>query len=63
MTHACRTIACATPDKEGILQHGGAVLTSERLRAMSTAFLLERNFSNSHDSIVATAPHVVDCHH
>ena len=63
VTHACRTIAHATPDKKGILHHDGAALTSERLRAMITAFLLERNFSNSHDSIVATAPHVADCHH
>ena len=30
---------------------------------MITAFLIERNFSNSHGSIVATAPHVADCHH
>ena len=63
MTYACRTIANATPDQEGILHHEGAPLTSERVRAMITAFLLERNFSNSHDSIVATAPHVADCHH
>lgn len=63
MTHACRTIAKATPDSDGILHHDGSVLTSERLRAMITAFLLERNYSNSHGSIVATAPHVADCHH
>lgn len=63
MTFACRTIAHATPDKEGKLHHDGAVLTSERVRAMITAFLVERNFSNSHESIVATAPHVADCHH
>lgn len=63
MTFACRTIANATPDKEGLLHHKGSLLTSERVRAMITAFLIERNFSNSHDSIVATAPHVADCHH
>lgn len=63
MTHACRTIANATPDKEGTLHHEGSVLTSERLRAMITGFLLDRNFSNTHDSIVATSPHVADCHH
>lgn len=63
ITHACRTIAHATADREGILHHDGAVLTSERVRAMITAFLLERNFSNSHGSIVASAPHVADCHH
>lgn len=63
MTFACRTIAHASPDQEGVLYYDGGVLTSERVRAMITAFLLERNFSNSHDSIVATAPHVADCHH
>ncbi|YCM43154.1 Xaa-Pro peptidase family protein [Verrucomicrobiaceae bacterium 227] len=63
ITFACRTIANATPDEEGILHHDGAILTSERVQAMITAFLIERNFSNSHGSIVATAPHVADCHH
>ncbi len=63
MTFACRAIASATPDRDGVLQHEGAPLTSERVRAMITAFLLERHFSNAHDSIVATAPHVADCHH
>jgi len=63
MTFACRTIANATPDKDGNLHHEGSVLTSERVRAMITAFLVERNFSNSHESIVASAPHVADCHH
>ena len=63
MTFACRTIANATPGEEGILYHDGDILTSERVQTMITAFLLERNFSNSHGSIVATAPHVADCHH
>ena len=63
MTFACRTIANATPDRNGILHHDSAILTSERVRAMITAFLIERNFSNSNGSIVATAPHVADCHH
>lgn len=63
MTYACRTIAKAKPAAEGILQYEGEVLTSERIRAMITAFLIERNFSNSQDSIVVTVPHVADCHH
>lgn len=63
MTYACQTIARATADQDGLLHHDGAVLTSERVRAMITSFLLERNFSNSHGSIVATSPHVADCHH
>lgn len=63
MTFACRTIAQASPDRDGTLYSDGAILTSERVRAMITAFLVERNFSNSHGAIVATAPHVADCHH
>ncbi len=63
MIYACRTIASAKPTSEGVLQYDGAVLTSERMRAMITAFLIKRNFSNAHDSIVVTVPHVVDCHH
>jgi len=63
MTYACRTIANAIPNGEGVLYHEGTVLTSERVRAMITAFLIERNFSNMHDSIVVTIPHVSDCHH
>lgn len=63
MTFACRTIANARPDREGILHHDGGILSSERVRSMITAFLIERNFSNAHDSIVVTVPHVADCHH
>lgn len=60
---ACRTIAAAVPDRDGLLHHDGRVLTSERMRTMITAFLNDRNFSNPHDSIVVTLPHVADCHH
>lgn len=63
VTFACRTIANATPDRNGVLHTDGAVLTSERVRSMITAFLLERNFSNAQDSIVVTLPHVAQCHH
>ena len=63
VTFACRTIAAAQADADGVLQHEGSTLTSERLRALITAFLQERNFSNHHDSIVAATPHAVDCHH
>ena len=61
--YACRMIAAAKPDANGELQHEGSVLTSERVRMLITAFLNERNFSNPHDSIVVTLPHVADCHH
>ncbi|MGD1979780.1 MAG: Xaa-Pro peptidase family protein [Akkermansiaceae bacterium] len=63
MTFACNTIASADADREGFLMWEGAQLTSERLRAMITADLIDRSFSNAHDSIVVTAPHVADCHH
>lgn len=63
VTFACRTIANAKPDRNGVLHHDGSELTSERVRAMITAFLTDRNFSNSHDSIVVTVPHVSECHH
>lgn len=63
VTYACRMIANARPDSMGILHHDGAILSSERVRSLITAFLNERNFSNSHDSIVVTAPHAADCHH
>ncbi len=63
MAMACETIAHATPDAEGILHHDGDVLTSERMRREITRYLMDRGFSNHHDSIVATIPHVADCHH
>lgn len=63
MTFACQTIARAVPDREGHLHHDGSLLTSERMRAMITAFLIGKDFSNSHDSIVVTVPEVADCHH
>ena len=63
MSFACRMIANAGPNENGILHHDGEVLTSERVRTLITAFLNERNFSNAHDSIVVSVPHVADCHH
>ncbi len=62
MLMACETVARATADRTGQLQHLGAVLSSERLRKMISIFLLERDYSNTHDSIVATLPHSSDCH-
>jgi Xaa-Pro aminopeptidase len=63
MQMACSWIATASADAIGVLHQGGEVLTSERVRRRITQFVLERGFSNSHDSIVATVPHVADCHH
>ncbi len=59
---ACQRIARATADRSGVLIHDGTPLTSERLRQAISVFLLERGFSNHHDSIVAALPHSADCH-
>ncbi len=62
MQMACATVARATADSAGALHHAGLALTSERLRKMISVYLLDRDFSNPHDSIVATWPHSADCH-
>ena len=56
MTMACKMIGQAKPDAQGILHHEGDVLSSERVRRIITAFLIDRDFSNVHDSIVVTVP-------
>ena len=63
MRFACGWIASATASSDGVLSQEGEVLTSERVRRRITQFIVERGFSNPHDSIVATVPHVADCHH
>ena len=63
MEFACRIICAATPDADGVLREGDTVLTSEWMRQRITSFLIGKNFSNHHDSIVVTVPHVADCHH
>ncbi len=59
---ACQTIARATADRDGVLHHDGAPLTSERMRQTISVYLLQRGYSNHHDSIVASLPHSADCH-
>lgn len=59
---ACETIARATAAGDGTLMHAGSTLTSERMRQMISVYLLERGFSNHHDSIVASLPQSADCH-
>ena len=63
MEFACQSICASTPDAEGILHDGDTVLTSELMRQRITSFLIGKNCSNHHDSIVVTVPHVADCHH
>lgn len=59
---ACQTIAGARADQRGQLHHEGSILTSERLRQTISVYLLQRGFSNHHDSIVASLPQSADCH-
>tara|TARA_R110000782_G_scaffold20398_5_gene55126 strand:- start:27046 stop:28212 length:1167 start_codon:yes stop_codon:yes gene_type:complete len=63
MRMACETIANATADKQGVLHHEGAVLTSDRVRAMIDVFCLENGAANEHGSIVASGRIGADCHH
>ena len=63
MEFACRMICAATPDADGVLRDSDTTLTSELVRQRITSFLIDKNFSNHHDSIVVTVPHVADCHH
>jgi Xaa-Pro aminopeptidase len=62
MAMACQTVARATADRDGILMHAGAVLTSESLRKMISVYLLDLGYATPHDSIVASTPHSADCH-
>ena len=61
MQMACQTVASAIADESGVLQKEGSPLTSERLRTMIDAFLLERNFFNP-PCIVAGGSDGGDCH-
>jgi Xaa-Pro aminopeptidase len=58
---ACRLIARAAPDKQGVLQHDGAPLTSERVIGMINIWLLEHGMGVS-NSIVAGGAQGGDCH-
>jgi Xaa-Pro aminopeptidase len=61
MEMACRLIARAEANAEGVLLHEAAPLTAERMRALIDVFLLERGYSNP-GSIVACGPIGADCH-
>ncbi len=62
MLMACQTVARAKANADGILQHAGGELTSERLQKMISEYLLELGYSTPHGSIVATTPDSADCH-
>lgn len=58
---ACETIARATARADGVLMHGGEVLTSERVRSFVDVWLLERGYLNA-EAIIAGGPQGADCH-
>ena len=59
----CETVANADAAADGSLSHSGESLTSEHVRSMAAIEFMKRGFSMGHGAIVATAPHVADCHH
>ncbi len=63
MRQLCEIIAGASTSADGTLTYQSEVLTSERMKNMAAIAFLQRGFSMGHGAIVATAPHVADCHH
>ncbi len=61
MALACETIARATAGGDGVLQHKGAPLTSDRVRTMIDVLLLQQGYSNGL-CIVACGVEGGDCH-
>ena len=59
----CETVARSKASADGTLKHDGNVLTSEIVKSMAAIEFLKRGFTMGHGAIVATAPHVADCHH
>lgn len=59
---ACELIARAEVSADGVLQHEGAPLTSERVHTAINIFLMERGFSGP-KYIVAGGPQGASCHH
>lgn len=58
----CELIAKAKPDRDGVLLHEGAALTSERLFTWIDIQLLEAGYDNPHRSIIAGGSQGGDCH-
>lgn len=61
MEMACALIANATPDRDGVLHHESAPLTSERVRTAIDVWLLNHGYS-SPGSVVAGGSQGADCH-
>lgn len=63
MQIVCERIAKSDASADGSLIHQGQPLTSESVKAFAAVEFLNRGFTCGHGAIVATAPHVADCHH
>ena len=61
MRMACELVANATARADGVLEHDGATLTSERVMTAIDLFLLVLGYENP-QSIVAGGPVGADCH-
>ncbi len=61
MQFACETIANASASSDGTLQHAGATLTSDALRALIDVLLLREGYDNP-NSILACGAQGADCH-
>jgi len=60
--HACRIVARADANRDGVLMHNGEELTSERVQAEINIFLLKNGMGTS-TSIAAGGDDAADCHH
>ncbi len=63
MKMMCETIASCDANASGELFSDGQRMTSERVKSMAAIEFLRRGCTMGHGAIVATAPHVADCHH
>ena len=63
MRMMCEMIAKSDASADGSLKYQGEALTSQSVRARAAIEFMKRGFSMGHGAIVATAPHVADCHH
>ncbi len=63
MREMCEMIFDSKANAEGVLEHGGAALTSERVIAMIDIAFLRHGATTPHGSIVACGPIGADCHH
>lgn len=63
MKMMCEIVAGSDPAADGTLKWKGETLTSEVVKSTALIEFLNRGFTCGHGCIVATAPHVADCHH